>query len=454
MLTTMDTDTLLNDRYRIKELLGQGRLATTYRAVDERTAEPCVVKQLSVHRAYSESTKDVGSVSGSDAAKVVELFEREGRILAHLDHPRIPKHVDRFTVETGDDTQLHLVQEYVDAQSLAQLVEAGRHFTEQEVVQIALQVADILAYLHDRSPPLVHRDIKPSNILYGDGGDVFLIDFGAVKDRLVQHGLEGSTIVGTYAYMPLEQYQGDAVPASDIYSLGAALIAVLAHQEPSEIGRRGSRLDFRPHVNVSPRFADVLAKMVEPDVARRYRTASALKQALEALGSPSTAVGFADGLAKMVDPDVAYRTASALKQALETLRSPSTAVGPSEDRKWSPVQIGLVPPFMLLDSEYSIYGIRVGLVPGTNRDVFGLDVGVAHAVSDRMYGLQCAVVNVANDLKGAQIGHVNHSEKVYGCQIGFINKTRALRGVQLGFINISTDRDGKKRVVPMINVGL
>ncbi len=124
----MDTDTLLNDRYRIKETLGQGRLATTYLAADERTAKLCVVKQLSVHRAYSESTRDVGSVSGSDAAKVVELFEREGRILAHLDHPRIPKHVDRFTVETGDDTQLHLVQEYVDAQSLAQLVEAGMYF--------------------------------------------------------------------------------------------------------------------------------------------------------------------------------------------------------------------------------------------------------------------------------------------------------------------------------------
>ena len=413
----MDTDTLLNDRYRIKETLGQGRLATTYLAADERTAKLCVVKQLSVHRAYSESTKDVGSVSGSDAAKVVELFEREGRILAHLDHPRIPKHVDRFTIETGDDTQLHLVQEYVDAQSLAQLVEAGRHFTEREVVQIALQVADILAYLHDRSPPLVHRDIKPSNILYGDGGEVFLVDFGAVKDRLVQYGLEGSTIVGTYGYMPLEQYQGDAVPASDIYSLGAMLIAVLAHLEPSEIGRRGSRLDFRPHVNVSERFAIVLAKMVEPDVARRYHTASTLKQALEAL------------------------------------RSPSTAVAPSERRKWFPVQIGFIPPLMLVGSEYSIYGIRMGFVLGANRDVFGLDFGFIHTVSDRMYGLQFGFVNHANDVKGMQYGFVNHAEKLRGFQFGFINNTRVLRGVQLGFINISQDRDGKKKFMPGINIG-
>ncbi len=425
MLQTMDTDTLLNDRYRIKELLGQGRLATTYRAVDERTAKPCVVKQLSVRRAYSESTKDVGSVSGSDAAKVVELFEREGRILAHLDHPRIPKHIDRFTVETGDDTQLHLVQEYVDAQSLAQLVEAGRHFTEQEVVQIALQVADILAYLHDRSPPLVHRDIKPSNILYGEGGDVSLIDFGAVKDRLVQYGLEGSTIVGTYGYMPLEQYQGDAVPASDIYSLGATLIVVLAHLEPSEIGRRGSRLDFRPHVNVSPRFADVLVKMVEPDVARRYRTASALKQALEAL----------------------------LKEALNALRSRSTAVAPSERRKWFPVQIGFIPPWMLVDSEYSIYGIRLGFVLGENRDVLGLDFGFIHTVSGRMYGLQFGFVNHANDVKGMQYGFVNHAEKLRGFQFGFINNTRVLRGVQLGFMNVSQDRDGKNKFMPGINIG-
>ncbi|MFQ5968761.1 MAG: serine/threonine protein kinase [Acidimicrobiia bacterium] len=279
----MDTDTLLKDRYRIKETLAQGRLATTFLAVDERTSQLCVVKQLSVLSAYSQSVKEVESLSGSDAAKIVELFEREGRILAHLDHPRIPNLVDCFTVETEDDTQLYLVQQYVKARSLAQLVAAGRHFSEGEVIQIALQVTEILEYLHDRSPPLVHRDIKPSNILYGEGAEVFLIDFGAVKNHLVQYELEGSTVVGTYGYMPLEQYEANAVPASDIYSLGATLIAVLSHKEPSEIGRREAQLDFGGHVHVSKGLAAVLAKMVEPSLERRYRTAAELKRDLEAL---------------------------------------------------------------------------------------------------------------------------------------------------------------------------
>jgi hypothetical protein len=281
----MDVGSLLNDRFRITDTLGQRRLSTTYLALDTQTDQQCVVKQLSVRRAYAGPVPEVGAVVGSDAAKLIELFEREGRVLEHLDHPQIPKLVDVFTVESELDTHLYLVQEHVHAQSLEDLVTAGRHFTEAEVVDIAVQVAEILEYLHGRSPPLIHRDLKPSNILYDDAGRAYLVDFGAVKDRLVQYELEGSTVVGTYGYMPLEQHEGNAVPASDIYSLGATLIAVLSHLEPSDIGRRDMKFDFRPHVQVSAPFGNVLAKMVEPDLSGRYRSASELKRDLE--GSPA-----------------------------------------------------------------------------------------------------------------------------------------------------------------------
>lgn len=276
----MDTGSLLHNRYRIEKTLGERRLASTFLATDEHTGKRCVVKRLSVREAYSGPTHHVGTVSGSDAEKLIELFEREGRVLAHLDHPRIPKLIECFTDLEDGDTHLCLVQEHVEAPSLEDLIEAGRHFTEAEAIGIGLDVAETLAYLHDRSPPLVHRDIKPSNILYDEELGAFVIDFGAVKDRLAQHGLEGSTIVGTFDYMPLEQYQGNAVPATDIYALGLTLIAALSHQSPSDLGRRGTKVDFRPHVHVSRRFAEVLARMVEPAIENRYGTARGVKRDL------------------------------------------------------------------------------------------------------------------------------------------------------------------------------
>lgn len=121
-------------------------------------------------------------------------------------------------------------------------------------------------------------------------------------------------------------------------------------------------------------------------------------------------------------------------------------------RKWSPVQIGFVPPFILVEPDYSIYGLRVGFFLGENLDVFGLDLGFVHWVKGRMYGLQLAFVNLANDVKGMQLGFVNHGEKVYGFQFGFINRTQVLYGVQFGFVNFSQNRDGQKKFMPVINI--
>jgi len=268
----MTKNTLLNDRYEIKETLGRGGFATTYLAIDTETQQKCAIKCLSFRKI--------------EEWKTLELFEREAKILKNLDHPRIPDYIDFFTIETEQDVEIYLVQEYVEGTSLAQFVREGKHFSEKEVVKIALKIIRILEYLHRLSPPIIHRDIKPGNILLTPNKQVYLIDFGSVRDKmLVDQTKSGGvpTIVGTYGYMAIEQFEGRALPASDIYSLGMTLIYLLAHKEPVEIEKKGLDLDFRPHVNISDDFARALKKMIAPDNTKRYQTASELKQDLEHL---------------------------------------------------------------------------------------------------------------------------------------------------------------------------
>lgn len=273
-MTTLRDEDRIRDRYRVVKTLGEGQGVTTYLVFDEQEKRNSVLKELSLKR-----TADLNTV---------ELFERESKVLAHLDHPRIPKFLDFFKVESEDDIRLYLVQELVEGKSLKQLVESGKRFSEREAIDVGRRVARVLEYLHGLSPPLIHRDIKPSNVILSRERQVYLIDFGAVRDIMLfdreSHG-GGPTVVGTYGYMPYEQFSGRALPASDIYALGATLIYLLSGEEPARLEKEKMRLDFRPRVRVSEPFAAVLSKMVEPDWKKRCSSATELREALEVLGA-------------------------------------------------------------------------------------------------------------------------------------------------------------------------
>lgn len=273
--------TLLKDRYELIRPLGEGGFATTYLATDHSTGRNCVIKELSWAKV--------------DDWKFIELFEREARVLANLNHPQIPAFIEFFTEPSASDSRIFLVQEFIDGSNLRDLVENGKHFSQREVIEIALQVSGILEYLHSLSPPIIHRDIKPSNILIDSKGDVHLVDFGAVRDKILHNQKTeggGFTVVGTYGFMPFEQFQGRAVPASDIYSLGATLVYLLSHKEPHEIESIGSELEFENHISVSSDFMTVLRKMLEHDCTKRYQSAfelsADLKKLLEGI-SPAVA---------------------------------------------------------------------------------------------------------------------------------------------------------------------
>jgi len=159
-------------------------------------------------------------------------------------------------------------------------VQQGWHTNEAGVKQIAIQVLEILNYLHRLNPPVIHRDIKPQNIIRKSDGQLFLVDFGAVQDMYRHTLLKSGTFVGTYGYMPPEQFRGKAYFSSDLYGLGATLLFLLTHRSPADLPQTRMRIDVRNCVEISPEFADWLERMLEPAVEDRFGSAQAAMIAL------------------------------------------------------------------------------------------------------------------------------------------------------------------------------
>jgi len=263
------------NRYQVTQLLGKKAGRQTWRATDQQTQAEVVIKLLTF---------------GSDFQwDDLKLFEREAATLRSLDHPAIPRYLDFFEFDRPNPKGFALVQTYIAAHSLEDHLKSGRSFSEAEVKQLARELLEILDYLHSRQPPVIHRDIKPSNILLTNRsgntpGKVYLVDFGSVQTLAAREG--GTiTVVGTYGYMPPEQFGGRAVPASDLYSLGATLIRLITGQHPADLPQTDLRLDFAAFASLSPRLNDWLQWLTEPSLSKRPTTAKSALAELTQLPS-------------------------------------------------------------------------------------------------------------------------------------------------------------------------
>lgn len=251
---------IINQRYHITDTLGEGAIGITYKARDEVSGVDVAVKSLSLRH--------------SNDWKAIELFEREAKVLANLHHPGIPEYLDYFQVDSPSDRHFHIVQQIAPGESLATLVAQGWHPTELEVRDIAAQMLRILIYLQSLHPPVIHRDIKPQNIIRHPDGQIFLVDFGTIRDTYRQTLTGGSTIIGTYGYMAPEQLLGQAEPATDLYGLGTTLLFLLTHRHPADLPQKRLKIDFRPATDISADFASWLDRMLEPAPEDRFTTAA------------------------------------------------------------------------------------------------------------------------------------------------------------------------------------
>lgn len=271
---------VLHQRYQLQKKLGQNAGRQTWLAMDLETqpSESVIVKLLAFNP----------QMQWED----LKLFEREGQVLKHLSHPRIPQYRDYFSLDKQAGSGLPwfgLVQEYIPGASVQQLLEEGKRFTETQVRQITTEVLEILTYLHALSPPVLHRDIKPSNLIWGEDEKVYLVDFGAVQDQTAAEGVT-FTVVGTTGYAPLEQFWGKAVPASDLYALGATLIHLATGTAPADLPQRQMRVQFSDRVSLNSTFIRWIEALTEPELAQRYSSASQALEDLKADRAPSASL--------------------------------------------------------------------------------------------------------------------------------------------------------------------
>ncbi len=263
--------TFLQSRYRIVRTLGVGGMGAVYLAQDMRLANrPVAVKELIPDP----------SASPAEQAQAQQQFQWEASTLASLDHPNLPRVSDHFT-EGGKH---YLVMDYVDGETLEDIINRTPGFPlESQVLNWAMQLCDVLTYLHSRQPPVIFRDLKPGNIMIDRSGTVKLIDFGIA--RLFKPGKTTDTLkMGTMGYAPPEQYagRGQTDVRSDIYSLGATLHHLLTRRDPTQHPPFSFNTTPPRSLNpaVSPHVEATIMKALAHDRAQRFQTASEMKQSL------------------------------------------------------------------------------------------------------------------------------------------------------------------------------
>jgi serine/threonine protein kinase len=292
---------LLQQRYVIVGQAGKGGMGAVYQAIDTRET----------HRRVAIKEMSQGHLSDAELAEATAQFQREAVLLSRLSHPNLPHIYDAFN-ERG---RSYLVMDFIDGKTLLQMLkETGfRPLLVAQAVGYALQLCDVLAYLHQQQPPIIFRDLKPTNVMVTANGHVFLIDFGIA--RIFKEGQEQDTaLLGSPGYAAPEQHgSAQTNPRSDLYSLGATLHFCLTGRDPYHAD---DRFTFPPVRQYNPQVPVELDQLIQRLLA------------LDERQRPASAVEVGQALVKIS------------QQAMEDTRS----ISPSMNPAIAPTQYGKLPP--------------------------------------------------------------------------------------------------------------
>ena len=260
---------LLRDRYRAIRAIGQGGFGRTLLAVDEdKPSKPrCVIKQF-----LPGETHLIPSASNRSSKKAAELFEREAMRLDELGkHQQIPELL-AYSIQEG---RQYVVQEFIDGQNLAQIVEAEGTFTDTSIRDLLNSLLPVLHFIHSHN--VIHRDIKPGNIICRTDKQLVLVDFGAAKIATGTALLKTGTSIGSPEYIAPEQARGKAFFNSDLYSLGVTCLYLLTQVSPFDLFDPGEDAwiwrQYLGNNSVSEELGTILDKLIENAANRRYQTA-------------------------------------------------------------------------------------------------------------------------------------------------------------------------------------
>jgi serine/threonine protein kinase len=282
---------LLDQRYRVVSVLGQGGFGHTYIAEDtRRPGNPsCVVKQLKPATSDTDFLLTARRLFNSEA----ETLEKLGK------HDQIPQLLAYFE----QDSEFFLVQEFIAGHPLSKELTLGNRLNDATVTHILVEVLSVLEFVHSNG--VIHRDIKPDNLIRRSSDNkLVLVDFGAVKQvkmhsLTTQEAFQNETVaIGTPGYMPSEQGQGRPRPSSDIYALGMIGIQALTGLNPSQLPEdpQTGEVLWRQYTQSSEQLTEVLSKMVRHYFKYRYQTASDALSALAMFTHPGTPKALANAL--------------------------------------------------------------------------------------------------------------------------------------------------------------
>lgn len=267
---SLNANTILLARYKILGQLGGGGQGAVYQARDLNFPD---AKRLVAIKEMRYTTNDPNL-----RASTLKTFQREANILATLAHPAIPRIYDFF----DQNERAYLVMEYINGSDLESILTKTKDLPMEKIIEWAIDLCEVLDYLHNQPEPIIFRDMKPANIMVDSLGKVRLIDFGIAKIFVPD---VRNTMIGTEGYSAPEQYKGNVSPLSDIYSLGATLHHVITRQDP----RLQPPFSFneRPIAEFNesaPRgLINVVDKSLIFEPENRYQTCADMKKALEAV---------------------------------------------------------------------------------------------------------------------------------------------------------------------------
>ncbi len=291
---TMERGSLVNKRYRIVEVLGQGGMAAVYRAIDENLGVEVALKEnLFTTEEYARQ------------------FRLEATILASLRQANLPRVSDHFVIEQQGQ---YLVMDYIEGEDLRQRMDRLGQLPEQEVIIVGVAICDALTYMHSRKPMVLHRDIKPGNVRITPTGHIYLVDFGLAKIVQGRETTSTGARAMTPGYSPPEQYGTARTDhRSDIYSLGATLYSALTDQLPEDaLARAMGQVKLTPISKHNPKVSSALAQVIEKCLAVR--------------------------------PDERYQSAESVRVDLLNARSTT--------RRKTPIELVLTPPPVTLNSKF------------------------------------------------------------------------------------------------------
>src|SRR5579859_3956630 len=253
------------DHYTIQNVAARSGMASIFRATDDRTGETVAIKVP-----HPEMEAD---------PVFYDRFLREQEIGVKLDHPHVMK-----VFPNGDHSQLYMAMEWVDGRLLRQVLNEQKKFPQERAIDIALQIAQALEYIHSKG--VVHRDLKPENIMVNGNDRIKLIDFGIAANvgskRLTF--AKFSQTMGTPDYISPEQVKGKRGDArSDIYALGVMLYEMLTGKVPftgsNPFTIMNDRLLNNPipprelNPEISPQLQEIVYRAIERDPKNRYASA-------------------------------------------------------------------------------------------------------------------------------------------------------------------------------------